>query len=255
MLQIKLPQQPVDEVRISSDQPLLFRKGLVAVLGPNGAGKSSLLLALAGKEAERVSLNGRSLASLGVQQRAQQIAILHQTQSINFPFLVSEVVSMGCFPHSWGASQCQQQLERCLQQWELQPLAGRSIDQLSGGELQRVHLARFFAQISEQTSVLLLDEPLSALDLRHQQRLMVELKRLAEQGVLVIMTVHDPLMAARFADQLLFVKEGRVEAFAETAQLWRSEPLSSLYHLSLQVGWHNDEPWLRLSGALDAKLF
>jgi len=210
---------------------LCIRPGeIVALLGRNGAGKSTLLKAMSGEfhgnlqhaEAQlsgHISLNDTPLAQLTPQQLATSRAVLPQSVQFSFPFTAMEIALLGRYPHGGGRT-----LNDRLIAMEALALAGaamlaeRDVTTLSGGELARVQFARVLAQLRPpQVSggplpvarYLLLDEPTAALDLAHQHHLLSTLRQLTKEwdiGVLAIM--HDPNLAARYADQLAWLADG-----------------------------------------------
>lgn len=188
---------------------------LVAIIGPNGAGKSSLLHLLAGGEvASRggVRLAGRAIGDYSAAELAQRRAVLAQEQALVFPFTVRDVVAMGQFESASDAA-----IEHCLEWVSATALLNRQYLSLSGGERQRVHLARVLMQLHPRIQVnqpcyLFLDEPLNALDLRHQFALMQRLRELRSQGVAICCVIHDLLLAQRFADRVWVMQGGRLIA-------------------------------------------
>lgn len=192
----------------------------LALVGPNGAGKSSLLRLMAGSlkpTSGRVCLDGLMLERQDPRSLACRRAVLPQSSLLNFPFTVHEVVCLGRSPHRTGAARDRQVAEEVMALTEVLPLAGRRYTELSGGERQRVELARVLAQIwpestgeseTEKTRYLLLDEPTSSLDLRHQQTVMRVARRLAARGFGVLAVLHDLNLAARNADRLALLAPG-----------------------------------------------
>ncbi|MEE4361738.1 MAG: heme ABC transporter ATP-binding protein [Pseudomonadales bacterium] len=191
---------------------------VVAVIGPNGAGKSTLLQAMAGTLAPSsgsVCLDGVPLGSMDRRILAQRRAVLPQTAELAFGFSVLDVVLLGRAPHGEGAvgSRDLQHVEAALAQTGVAHLAARSYLALSGGERQRVQLARVLAQIwpdqeDDPPRYLLLDEPTNNLDLAHQHALMRTARDFAARGVGVLAILHDPNLAARYADRVAVLKEG-----------------------------------------------
>lgn len=191
---------------------------VLAVVGPNGAGKSTLLRTLSGEIAPdqgAVFFNERPLTEWKAREQAQMRAVLPQSSTLSFAFRVLDVVLMGRTPHIHGAeSHHDIQIARdALTTVEMADFAARSYTTLSGGEQQRVHLARVLAQIWEESPLgpryLLLDEPTTSLDLAHQHRTLQIARRSAGQGVGVLAVLHDLNLAARYADQVLVMREGR----------------------------------------------
>jgi iron complex transport system ATP-binding protein len=196
---------------------------VVAVVGPNGAGKSTLMALLAADippSAGLATLDGRSLARWAPRQRARRCAVLPQSGSVAFDFTAAEVVAMGRYPHH-GGIESRRDLElaaRAMRATGVGPLAGRAAGSLSGGELQRVLLARAMAQVAEglegraPACYLLLDEPTSALDLSHQHECLELLRSAARAGAGVCVVLHDLNLARRYADRVVVLAAGRVVA-------------------------------------------
>ncbi len=192
---------------------------VIAVVGPNGAGKSTLVGLLAGdlKPHEgTVSLDERPIRALGPRERALGRAVLPQQTSLRFGYSVEEVVEMGRHPHLGRFSKISEEDRRIvadeMERAEVSHLARRPFPSLSGGESARVMLARV---LSQRSRVLLLDEPAAALDVRHQALLMRVLAERAAQGVACLIVVHDLNLAARHADKIALMADGRLLAVAE----------------------------------------
>lgn len=192
---------------------------VTAVIGPNGAGKTSLLKILSGEwqaSVGTVSLQGRTLSQWPVAELAQRLAVLPQQSALDFPFLVEEVVGLGRYPHSGSKAQDAAIIHGALTAVDALHLQGRNYITLSGGEKQRVHLARVLAQVWQSPECgeryLLLDEPTSALDLAHQHVILKIARRLASEDVGVLIILHDLNLAAHYADQILMLKQGQCVA-------------------------------------------
>ncbi len=189
---------------------------ILGVLGPNGSGKSTLLRVLLGAQRPdegSVRLTGTPLSALPSRTRARTLTMVAHAPAPDFALTVRDVVGLGRIPHEGflGAPRSQDEaaIERALAQTDTASLAQRSVATLSSGELQRVHLARAFAQ---QARVLLLDEPTANLDPLHQLTAMRLLRAFAEQGGAAIVVLHDLTLAARTCDRLLVLERGRVRA-------------------------------------------
>jgi iron complex transport system ATP-binding protein len=195
---------------------------LAALIGPNGAGKSTLLAALAGDLVPRsgdITVGEHPLAGMALAERARIRAMLPQRPQIAFGFPVSDVVAMGLHPHGLSArtEPGRRIVTGALSALDLLALADRPAFALSGGEEQRAHLARTLAQVEGAlaaglTPLLLLDEPVTGLDYRHQDALARLLRGLAAQGVTIVMSVHDIAIARDLADRVLLLAEGRLRA-------------------------------------------
>lgn len=199
---------------------------VTAVVGPNGAGKSSLLRVLSGDlpaTAGAVHLNGKPLAEWDAESRARMLAVLPQQSTLDFPFTAREVVALARVPHRTGLSRDRDIVQAALEAVDAGYLDKRYYTYMSGGEKQRVQLARVLAQIWEPVPeggrVLLLDEPTSAFDLSHQQITLDIVRRVADEGVAVLVVLHDLNLAARCADRMLVLSCGVLAAEGPPAQV------------------------------------
>jgi len=216
---------------------------VVALIGPNGSGKSTLVRAVSGvlpALAGRVRTNGDDLLSLSPSQRARCLAVVPQAVSLPPAFSVWETVLMGRTPYLNFLGQVSLRDEEiarlALQKVEALELADRRVGELSGGEQQRVLLARALAQ---STPILLLDEPTSNLDMHYQISFMETVRALAHQEHLaVLIALHDLNLAARYADRVALLQEGELKACGTPRQVLTAELISSAYHLPVQVVQH-----------------
>lgn len=212
----------LDKVTVMADRaPLVDQCSLpagagefIAVVGENGAGKSTLLRAIAGYvpiSAGSCTLDGVDIASLPTTERARKIAWLPQTMPVAWPIRVSDAVALGRFPHGaapWRLAQNDRiAIERALKACDLMGLRDRSTATLSGGELARVHIARALAS---EAPLLLADEPVAALDPRHQLAVLQLFRASVDRGGCAIVILHDLALAARFADRIIGMKGGRI---------------------------------------------
>ncbi len=229
------------------DVSLAFHPGeRVVFLGPNGAGKSSLLDALAGVVAPSggtVTLQGRSLHALAPQTRARSVASLGQNEPADQDLVALEVALMGLVPQTgmWalpGASEVAQ-ARAALAQLGVESVAHRRMGTLSGGERQRVLLARTLVR---PVPVLLLDEPTQALDVAHVSSLMPLLRQRSEAGVLVVLVLHDLQVAARWADQVVLMRDSRVVAAGACKQVLTDPLLRSAYGVGVRVRELDGQP-------------
>jgi iron complex transport system ATP-binding protein len=192
---------------------------LTAVVGPNGAGKTTLLRVASGElspGAGTVRLDERPLSAVPEDEQARRRAVLPQASRLHFSFSAREVVLMGRTPHTTdGETEADWQIaDAALDAVGMADFADRDFPTLSGGEQQRVHLARALAQIwrppDDGHRYLLLDEPTASLDLAHQQRVLRTARTLADEGAGVLAVLHDLNLAAQFADHVVLINEGRV---------------------------------------------
>jgi iron complex transport system ATP-binding protein len=213
---------------------------IVAIVGPNGAGKSTLLKTLTGEIAPsrgEVHLDGEPLRRWKPEALARRRAVLPQSVSVSFPFMVAEIVALGILSKVTRREQ-EAMVARALKAVELPDFAPRFYDELSGGERQRVQLARVFAQLwsGGRNGFLLLDEPTSNLDLSHQL-LTLELARThAGTGAGVVCVLHDLNLAAMIADEIVALKEGRVIAAGSPAVVVTDRLVSELYGVHCVIG-------------------
>lgn len=216
---------------------------VLGVLGPNGAGKSTLLGALCGEllpDQGKIWLDQQELKNLGGAQRAQRLAVLPQTSTLDFAFRVEEVVGMGRLPYQSGRVRDDEIICAALHAADVGHLSGRSYLALSGGERQRVHLARVLAQLwpGEAGQTLLLDEPTSMLDPLHQHTTLQAIRRFADRGAAVLVILHDLNLAARYCDRILLLESGRPHALDTPAKVLQPEPLKAVFGLDVLVQPH-----------------
>lgn len=216
---------------------------VVGVLGTNGAGKSTLLAGLCGElsaHTGHVLLANKSLMSWSAVQRACHLAVLPQSSTLNFAFLVKEIVALGRLPHKTGFTKDQQIIEEVLALVDVLHLAERDYLTLSGGERQRVHLARVLAQLwpVSDHSVLLLDEPTSMLDPLHQQTLLKVVRHCAGNGAAVMIILHDLNLAACYCDQLALLQEGHIYTQGVPEEVLTSHHIKAVFGLDVLITPH-----------------
>lgn len=216
MLRVEKISYELKGRKLLKDITFQVRKGeILAVLGANGAGKSTLLGVLCGEKKPNsgmIHFNGKPLASYDAATLSKCRAMLCQQQQMTLNFTVQEIVLMGRYPHYKGAPKLHdhQVVAETMELCGVRAFADREFLSLSGGEQQRVHLARILAQIWDNPdSLLLLDEPISALDLHYQQKVLAIARALARKGFMVVLIVHDVNFAAMYADRILMLKNGR----------------------------------------------
>lgn len=214
---------------------------MVAIVGPNGAGKSTLLRVLSGSlhlRAGSVDLLGRPLIDYDRRLLARTIATVAQENVVAFGFTVLEVVLMGRAPHLSGFHlESKRDLEiarQALDQFGLLPLAGRHIQELSGGERKCVFLARALAQ---EPRVALLDEPTAFLDLRHIREIFRRFRALCtERSLAVITSLHDLNVAALYSDRVMLLKNGGMIACGPPAEVLDAATVRAVYDTDVYVG-------------------
>jgi iron complex transport system ATP-binding protein len=212
---------------------------LVAVAGPNGGGKTTLVRALLGHlpiESGEALLDGRPVREWKAGELARNVGVVTQREEIVFPLTVRQTVLLGRYPHLGplsGEGPADQAavaaaLERCDIEW----LGERRVDTLSGGEWQRVRVARALAQ---EPRILVLDEPTAALDIRHEMELFELIRRLISDGIAGLIVTHQLNLAARFADEVVLLACGRVMAAGSPDQVFRSDVLGQVFEWPLTI--------------------
>ncbi|GIW39477.1 MAG: histidinol-phosphatase [Candidatus Binatia bacterium] len=212
---------------------------IVALVGPNGAGKSTLLRIFSGLLAPQrgeVRLFGRPLGHYGRRELAREVAFVEQAPGVEFPFTVAEVVLMARAPHLgrrfFENRRDLRAAEEALRLVGLLSLADRPVHELSGGERQRVFLARALAQ---ETPVLLLDEPTTFLDVRHQLELYEVLRRLAADGRTIVVALHDLQLASACSTKMALLSGGHLVAAGSPDEVLTRENLRAAYGVGVNL--------------------
>lgn len=210
---------------------------VLALVGPNGAGKSTLLSTMSGDlmpTQGSIELNNAALESYSSRQLARERSVLLQANNVSFAFTVHDVVQMGRTP--WTKTSDEETdarlTEQAMRDADVQHLAGRSFQALSGGERARSSLARVLAQ---DTQIVLLDEPTASLDLRHQEDVMVVARRLADAGRAVVVVLHDLSLAAAWADEIVMLANGRLVHHGTPEEVITVEAVKSVYGIDVYV--------------------
>jgi iron complex transport system ATP-binding protein len=223
----------------------------VGLVGPNGAGKTTLLRAIHGALAPdrgEVRVGGDSVAALSSTEASRRVAVVPQDTTLSFDFPVEEVVAMGRHPYrsrfggakSVGAGDDadhsdSERVERAMARTEVGEFAERSITAVSGGERQRVLLARALAQ---DTPALLLDEPTASLDINHQVRTLELVRELADEGKTVVAAIHDLNLAAHYCDELRLLAGGEIRASGDPEEVLAEDHLEAAFDTRAVVSSH-----------------
>lgn len=213
-----------------------------AIVGPNGAGKTSLLKIMSGeiKQYEGVvMLNGKDALDIKSKALSRLRAVLPQHTTVNFPFTVEKIIEVGRYPHQTTRKENERIIDEILQLTSLAGFKHRVYQSLSGGEQQRVQMARVMAQIWDEDDdypkYLLLDEPTASLDLAQQHFLLCLARELCQRNIGVLAILHDLNLAAQYADQLLFLKEGRTVAQGDVATVMTKSIVEETFSYPVKV--------------------
>jgi iron complex transport system ATP-binding protein len=220
---------------------------LVALLGPNGSGKTTLVrvgLGLQAPLAGSAVIQGRAAAQWSRRDLARVVGVVTQREDNLFPQRVRETVRLGRYPRlgAFGLERAEDRaaVDRALARCDVTGLGDRWLWTLSGGEYQRVRIARALAQ---EPRLLVLDEPTASLDLRHEMELFELVRRLVdEQGLAALLVTHDVNLASRFADRLLLLADGNAVASGHPAEVLRREQAESVFGWPLAVSSFDDRP-------------
>jgi len=216
----------------------------IALIGPNGSGKSTLLKLASGvlrPHAGTIHVDGRSLASLSPRQVARRLAMVAQERPMGFDFTVREVVAMGRIPHTGRFARESHRdraaIAHAMDLADVQWLGDRSIRAISGGERQRVYLAMALAQEPE---ILLLDEPTTHLDLRHQVQFMSIVAEQVKGGTSAFVAIHDLTLAAQACNRIALLCEGRLVAVGAAGDVLTRAHIESVFGVRVVIDTHRD---------------
>ncbi|WP_165312304.1 heme ABC transporter ATP-binding protein [Vibrio ziniensis] len=229
--------------KILDDIDLTLNRGeFTVLLGPNGTGKSTLLKALTGELNAKgeFSLFGQNRDSWPASLLAKHVGVLPQSSSLSFNFMAKEVIELGGIGLTMSNHQLNGVVTKNMRATDVEHLGFRSYPTLSGGEKQRVHLARVLTQLEQsgKNKILLLDEPTSALDIHHQHTTLALARILANQGATVVAVLHDLNLASQYADRIVMLNQGKIEADDIPAKVLKPEIIEAVYHHKVDIIAH-----------------
>ncbi len=209
----------------------------LGILGRNGSGKTTLLKILSGylkPLAGNIKLQGKDLHMYTVKDLAKLRAYAPQASHLEFDFTVEEVVAMGRVPYAGTSASAKdkEQIDRAIAEYDLQEFRGRNVRTLSGGEWQRVVLARVLAQ---DTEIIFLDEPTHFLDIKHQLELLTGLEKLKKQGKTIVAVLHDLHLARRFCSNVIMLQADQQSISGGTAELLSTQKIMDTYNVNSEV--------------------
>ena len=210
---------------------------LLGIIGPNGSGKTTLIRAITGvirPEDGRITSRGKDLSSWDRKTIARHIAVVPQSVSIDFEFTIEEIVLMGRTPHLNGRENPEDYeiVRNSMRETETMHLKDRLITELSGGEIQRVIIARALAQEPE---ILLLDEPTSHLDIRGQVEVLHLIKKLVKNGITALAVIHDLNLAAAYCDRIALLYNGQIMAHGRPESVLTRENIQEAFKITVTV--------------------
>ena len=220
---------------------------MLGIVGPNGAGKSTLIRCIDRILQPRMGsilLDGQEIKEMSSMELAQKMGYVPQTAPQVFPATVFDTVLMGRRPHiGWRSSEKDTEIVlEMLQMLNIVEFAMRDINELSGGQQQKVFIAR---ALTQEPDVLLLDEPTSNLDIRHQLEVMDIIKKIVrEKGISAIMAIHDLNLASRYADRIVMMNNGKIFAAGEPVSVLMPESIRQVYKVEAEVKNNHGRPYI-----------
>lgn len=240
LLQLRDVDAGYSGTKVIDGVSLTVRRGeILALIGPNGAGKSTLsklICRIKKPFAGIVELDGHDVWRIRAKEYARKVAYVRQSEKIAWPFTVEQVVFMGRFVHrGWlvpYTSEDREKVDAALELTGLMHLRKRTLDTLSGGEAQRAVLARSIAQ---DPSLLVLDEPVAHLDIKHQLEVLDSVRSFAADGLSVVVCLHDLTLTALYADRVALLHGGKVQLDGSPEKVLNKEDLEYVYGTPVQI--------------------
>ena len=223
----------------------IFKGELISVVGPNGTGKSTFIRCINGllkAQKGRIRINQADIRNLSRPQIAKRVSYVPQNSSSVFNLKVFDMVSFGRRPYNSFRIKREDRIKvlKALNILHIEHLAMRNYNHLSGGQQQKVIIARALAQ---ETGIILLDEPISNLDIRHQLEVMDTLRALVDKaGVSILMVVHDLNIAAQYSDRIVIMNEGRIVAAGKPEEVITKENIAAIYGVDAEITTVKNKP-------------
>lgn len=218
----------------------------VGIIGANGAGKSSLINIINNKQSSKtgkINWFKQNIATIKIDELAKIRGVLTQQNQVGFTFKANEIVMMGRYPHFKNNPSVEDYnyVNTAAEITDTTPFLNRTYQTLSGGEQQRIQLSRVLAQVSSKnkaSKLLILDEPLNNLDIKHQHHILKNTKQFAKEGNVVLTVLHDINLAAVYCDKILVLKDGKNLAFGTPNEVLTEEILNTAYDFPVKVTKH-----------------
>lgn len=217
----------------------------VIIIGPNGCGKTTLLRVISGylsPDNGEVLLEGQNLHKMNVKDRAKMLSMMHQENTSNFDFKVREIVEMGRYPYlSWNAKLSKKDkdaVENAMKIMNVKELEDKSIMGISGGEKARVMAAKAYSQ---ESKLMLMDEPISSMDIKQEFHLMNVVKNDDSSYIIIL---HDLNLASIFATKIILMKDGRIVSMGSAKEVLTIENIMNVYGVDSEIITRNDKPFV-----------
>lgn len=239
MIEIKNIFKKYKDRNVVDNVSFNIEKGkITSFIGPNGAGKSTVLgivTRLISGDGGDVVIEGKNLSDYHTKELAKKIAILKQSNNISLKLTIRELVGFGRFPHSQGNLNAEDEkyIDEAIEYMKLADIQDKYLDELSGGQRQRAYIAMVIAQ---NTEYILLDEPLNNLDMSHSVQMMKVLRNLCDDlGKTIVLVMHDINFASCYSDNIVALKNGRIEKVGKTEEIVQKEVLEDIYEMNFDI--------------------
>ena len=248
MISIQDIQYSIRQKNLLKDISLEIGKAeILAIIGPNGAGKSTLLKTISGEispDSGSVCMNDEDITNIALQQQAQLRAVVKQSNHVLFPFSVYDIVSFGRYPINKGIPDAHDEIiiRSTMEKLDLEKISNQVYSTLSGGEMQRVQLARAIVQIDHgddlENKLLLLDEPLSNMDIKHQHHCLSLLNELSAKGCTIVIVLHDLNLATVYCSQIALLNAGELRYHGAASNFNDIELINRIYGIDMEIIKH-----------------
>ena len=239
MIEVRNITKSYGDKKVVDNVSLNIEEGkITSFIGPNGAGKSTVLgivTRLIAGDGGDVVIEGKKLSEYHTKDLAKKIAILKQSNNISLKLTIRELVGFGRFPHSEGNlnSEDEKYIDEAIEYMKLTDIQHKYLDELSGGQRQRAYIAMVIAQ---NTEYILLDEPLNNLDMSHSVQMMKVLRNLCDDlGKTIVLVMHDINFASCYSDNIVALKNGKIEKVGTTNEIVQKEVLEEIYEMNFDI--------------------